>query len=106
MFDFDKEEQETAETFAPCWAEGEWERITDAHAAQAQGDRTHKNPKIRRRKYTAAIAAHYGILAAGFASIAWLVRIMSGLSIGLAIVALACALVAAYCAGKYCEMGK
>lgn len=122
MFDFDKEEQETAETFAPCWAEGEWERITDAHAAQAQDaadaetqaaaherpeavkERIYRKIYARRRDRTAVTAAHYGLLAIGSAAVAWIARDLTGLAVTLGIVALVLALTAAYGAGMYHEM--
>lgn len=122
MFDFDKEEQETAETFAPCLVEGEWERITDTHAAQAENaveaetqaaahespeavkERIYRKIYARRRDRTAVTAAHYGLLAVGSAAVAWIARDFTGLAVTLGIVALVLALTAAYGAGKYHEM--
>jgi hypothetical protein len=117
MFDIEKEEMQEA---APAYEGADWERITATHAQQ-EHDATHdaamKNQgkreafqdfyhkrRIHRKDRVAVESVRYGLLAVGLATVGYIVRSLPWLAIGLGIIALVLALIAAYGAGKYREM--
>lgn len=118
MFDYEKEEQATAEEVSRDWENAEWEEITDAHATaeeasgradarlspEAATDRIYRKIHAKHHERTAIAAIRYAILAIGLTAIGYLVRSIPWLAISLGIVALLFGLIAAYGAGKCCEM--
>lgn len=124
MFDFDKEEQETAESFAPCWEEAEWEKITGDHAAlenhiprdyvdpaaiKNEGKREafsnfYEKRHQHRKDNIAVGSVRYALLSIGLTAIGYVVRSTTWLAVVLGVVALAFGLISAYGAGKHSEM--
>lgn len=118
MFDYEKEEQATAEEVSRDWENAEWEEITDAHATaeeasgradarlspEAATARIYRKINACRRERTAITAVRYAMLAIGLTAVAWLAREITGLSIALGVVALIFGIIAAYGAGKCHEM--
>lgn len=107
MFDFEKEEQATAEEVSPDWENAEWEEITFEHAdrenhipCRARGSRRYQDQK----KSTIKDSVRRAMLAIGLTVIGYLVRSTTWLAVTLGAVALVFGLISAYGAGKHSEM--
>ena len=124
MFDFEKEEQVTAEEVSPNWENAEWEKITGDHAAQENHiPRDYVDPaaiknegkreafsnfyekRHQHRKDNIAVGSvRYALLSIGLTAIGYMVRSTTWLAVVLGVVALAFGLISAYGAGKHSEM--
>lgn len=104
MFDIEKEDMEET---VPNWANADWEKITDAHADDAQNispDRIYHKVHAKHKERTGIAAVRYAALAIGLTAIGWAVREVTWLALTLGVVALLFGLISAYGAGKYREL--
>lgn len=122
MFDFENPFGGEALPVENAVADAEWGQITDAHAASEEAsvracarhnaersrremfDNFYEKSEQRRKERTGVTAARYAVLAIGLASVAYLVRDMTGLALTLGGIAMVLGLIAAYGAGKCREM--
>ena len=118
MFDFEKEEQATAEEVSRDWENAEWEEITSEHASteeasgradarynpEAATDRIYCKIRAKHHERVSIAAIRYAMLATGLTAVGYLVRSIPWLAITLGVLALIFGLIAAYGAGKCSEL--